>query len=56
MSIAVASSTMAGRGGRCGPCGASRRFTAEGVGTQVLPGVETRLRKAYAAGERKSKS
>ena len=31
-------------------------FTAEGVGTQVLPGVETRLRKAYAAGERKSKS
>ena len=31
-------------------------FTAEGVGTQVLPGVETRLRKAYAAGERRSKS
>ena len=31
-------------------------FTAEGVGTQVLPGVDTRLRKAYAAGERKSKS
>jgi acetylglutamate kinase len=28
-------------------------FTAEGVGTQVLPGVETRLRKAYASGERK---
>ena len=28
-------------------------FTAEGVGTQVLPGVETRLRKAYATGERK---
>jgi acetylglutamate kinase len=28
-------------------------FTAEGVGTQVLPGVETRLRKAYAPGERK---
>ena len=26
-------------------------FTAEGVGTQVLPGVETRLRKAYASGE-----
>ena len=26
-------------------------FTAEGVGTQVLPGVETRLRKAYAKGE-----
>ena len=31
-------------------------FTAEGVGTQVLPGVTTRLRKAYAAGERKAKS
>jgi acetylglutamate kinase len=29
-------------------------FTAEGVGTQVLPGVDTRLRKAYASGERKS--
>jgi acetylglutamate kinase len=28
-------------------------FTAEGVGTQVLPGVETRLRKAYVTGERK---
>ena len=28
-------------------------FTAEGVGTQVLPGVETRMRKAYATGERK---
>ena len=28
-------------------------FTDEGVGTQVLPGVETRLRKAYASGERK---
>ena len=28
-------------------------FTEEGVGTQVLPGVETRLRKAYATGERK---
>ena len=28
-------------------------FTQEGVGTQVLPGVETRLRKAYATGERK---
>jgi acetylglutamate kinase len=28
-------------------------FTAEGVGTQVLPGVETKLRKAYATGERK---
>jgi acetylglutamate kinase len=28
-------------------------FTAEGVGTQVLPGVETRVRKAYATGERK---
>ena len=26
-------------------------FTAEGVGTQVLPGVETRLRKAYDKGE-----
>jgi acetylglutamate kinase len=26
-------------------------FTAEGVGTQVLPGVETKLRKAYATGE-----
>ncbi len=26
-------------------------FTAEGVGTQVLPGVETKLRKAYASGE-----
>ncbi len=26
-------------------------FTAEGVGTQVLPGVETRIRKAYATGE-----
>jgi acetylglutamate kinase len=23
-------------------------FTKEGVGTQVLPGVETKLRKAYA--------
>ena len=22
-------------------------FTAEGVGTQVIPGVETKLRKAY---------
>ena len=31
-------------------------FTDEGVGTQVLPGIETRLRKAYASGERKSKS
>ncbi len=28
-------------------------FTKEGVGTQVLPGVETRLRKAYASGELK---
>jgi acetylglutamate kinase len=28
-------------------------FTAEGVGTQVLPGVETRVRKAYASGARK---
>jgi acetylglutamate kinase len=28
-------------------------FTQEGVGTQVLPGVETKLRKAYAAGPRK---
>ena len=28
-------------------------FTAEGVGTQVLPGIETRLRKAYAPGEKK---
>ena len=28
-------------------------FTKEGVGTQVLPGVETRIRKAYASGERK---
>jgi acetylglutamate kinase len=28
-------------------------FTAEGVGTQVLPGVETRMRKAYASGARK---
>jgi acetylglutamate kinase len=28
-------------------------FTAEGVGTQVLPGVETRMRKAYATGELK---
>jgi acetylglutamate kinase len=28
-------------------------FTAEGVGTQVLPGVETRMRKAYASGELK---
>ena len=28
-------------------------FTAEGVGTQVLPGVDTRLRKAYATGEMK---
>ncbi len=28
-------------------------FTAEGVGTQVLPGVETVIRKAYASGERK---
>jgi len=26
-------------------------FTAEGVGTQVLPGVETRIRKAYATDE-----
>ena len=31
-------------------------FTDEGVGTQVLPGVDTRLRKAYATGERRSKS
>jgi acetylglutamate kinase len=31
-------------------------FTKEGVGTQVLPGVETRLRKAYATGERKGSS
>jgi acetylglutamate kinase len=31
-------------------------FTKEGVGTQVLPGVETRLRKAYATGERKASS
>jgi acetylglutamate kinase len=29
-------------------------FTAEGVGTQVLPGIETKLRKAYASGERKA--
>ncbi len=30
-------------------------FTDEGVGTQVLPGVETKLRKAYSsAGEKKS--
>jgi acetylglutamate kinase len=28
-------------------------FTAEGVGTQVLPGVDTRLRKAYATVEMK---
>jgi acetylglutamate kinase len=28
-------------------------FTAEGIGTQVLPGVETRMRKAYASGQRK---
>ena len=28
-------------------------FTAEGVGTQVLPGIETRLRKAYAPGAKK---
>jgi acetylglutamate kinase len=28
-------------------------FTAEGVGTQVLPGVQTRMRKAYATGPRK---
>ena len=28
-------------------------FTKEGVGTQVLPGIETRLRKAYASGELK---
>jgi acetylglutamate kinase len=28
-------------------------FTAEGVGTQVLPGVQTRIRKAYASGELK---
>ena len=28
-------------------------FTKEGVGTQVLPGVETQLRKAYASGELK---
>jgi len=28
-------------------------FTAEGVGTQVLPGIETRLRKAYAPGMKK---
>jgi len=28
-------------------------FTAEGVGTQVLPGVDMRLRKAYATGEMK---
>jgi acetylglutamate kinase len=28
-------------------------FTAEGVGTQVLPGVETRLRKAHNSGEAK---
>jgi acetylglutamate kinase len=28
-------------------------FTAEGVGTQVLPGVQTKLRKAYASGEEK---
>jgi acetylglutamate kinase len=28
-------------------------FTKEGVGTQVLPGVETKLRKAYASGELK---
>jgi acetylglutamate kinase len=28
-------------------------FTDEGVGTQVLPGVETRLRKAYAKGVQK---
>ena len=28
-------------------------FTAEGVGTQVQPGVATRLRKAYATGELK---
>ena len=29
-------------------------FTKEGVGTQVLPGVQTRIRKAYASGERKA--
>ena len=29
-------------------------FTAEGVGTQVLPDIETRLRKAYAPRENKS--
>jgi acetylglutamate kinase len=29
-------------------------FTAEGVGTQVLPDIETRLRKAYVP--RKGKS
>ncbi|CAM3232041.1 acetylglutamate kinase [Nocardioides dubius] len=29
-------------------------FTAEGVGTQVLPGVETKLRKAHAAAHDKS--
>jgi acetylglutamate kinase len=28
-------------------------FTAEGVGTQVLPGIETRLRKAYAPAKKK---
>jgi acetylglutamate kinase len=28
-------------------------FTAEGVGTQVLPGIETRLRKAYSPGAKK---
>ena len=28
-------------------------FTAEGVGTQVLPGIKTRLRKAYAPGKKK---
>jgi acetylglutamate kinase len=31
-------------------------FTAEGVGTQVLPGVGTRMRKAYASGARKATS
>jgi acetylglutamate kinase len=28
-------------------------FTAEGVGTQVLPGIATRMRKAYAPGKKK---
>ena len=31
-------------------------FTAEGVGTQVLPGVETKVRKAYASGVRKDEA